>query len=64
LRSIFSFQDISSGQLYYVLFGTVLLSLYIFDLETLYEYERTSIYNFYYHIYDGPDIGAGMSDEI
>ncbi len=64
LYAFFSFQNISSGQLYYVLFGTVLLHVYFFDVKAFYEYECTFIHNLNYHIYDGADIGTDLSDEI
>ncbi|MCG7854210.1 MAG: hypothetical protein MIO92_16965, partial [Methanosarcinaceae archaeon] len=61
---IFSIQDIPSGKLYHVLSGAVLLHLHLFDIKPFYEYERTFIYHFYHHIYDGAYIGADLSDEI
>ena len=64
MRAVFPLSDILARQFSDVSARAILLSLYIYHSEPLYEYERTSINNIRHNIYDGPHLRADFPDEI
>ena len=64
LRPVQPLENISAREFLHLSVGVVVLSLYLFRVGAIYEYERGPVYHIDHDFHDGPDFRTDYSDAI